>query len=165
MKYFTKQWYNNMQILPQCFYEVSIGNKNAEILGEELEIQIEETEDNYWTHYKQIESRLPEHIKNIYMHDCKVINSNFVSKDFYMDIDSSGGFRDVSKLIFVNAEILESDIDSNKENWWIYDEIYLYQDRKDRFEMHILFAVENETQNCGLAEMIIVFDDIIIDGN
>jgi len=148
MKYFTKEWYENCQIYHR---------------SEELEKQIEKSTKDYWEHYDKIEPKLPDCVKYKYvnLHDCKIIDSGFEGKNFYMNIDSSGGFCDVNKLTFVNAEILESDVGSNQKLWWLYDELYFFQDRTDCYERHILFA----TPNGGLAEMIIVFDDIIIDGN
>jgi len=132
----------------------------------------QKTAKDYWDYFKQIEPFLPNCIKQIHnlnigmsMHDSKVVNSNFIGKDFCIYIDPSGGYCDVTKLIFVNAEILESELNLNNKNWWIYNEVYFYKDCKGRYEMHILFDVEDEIQNIGKSEMIIVFDDIIINDN
>ena len=185
MKYFTKQWYESSQEELEFPYslEYIIANQGDKNLEKELMAWEKESEEKsrthyekaskpYWEHYRRIEQYLPNNIKQIHsvnigmsMHDCLLTTCGFVGKDFSMDVDSSGGFCDVKNLKFINAEILEIEIDFNNKNWWIYDEVYLYQDRKDRYEMHILFGVEDGTPNEGLAEMIIAFDDIIIDGN
>jgi len=179
MKYFTKQWYENPPKELELPYslEYIIANHEDENLNKELmdwekeseersKAHFEKTFKPYWEHYGQIEPCLPNSIKQIHnfnqgmrMHDCIITDSGFIGKDYFMDIDSSGGFCNVNKLTFVNAEILENDTWQNNETCWIYDEIYFYQDQKDRFEMHILFA----TPHYGLAEMIIAFDDILID--
>lgn len=143
MKYFTKQWYRNNQ-KPFCFKKVHM--------------QSEKVMDDYWEHYSRIELHLPESIKKIHtnqgmdMHDCKIIDSGFVGKDFYMNIDSNGGFCSVNKLIFTNAEVLKSDI--NLDNaWWLYDEVYI---QENRYEMHMLF----HSKTGELGEMIILFAGI-----
>ena len=152
MKYFTKQL---------CRYKPKFFS------AKKIEKQWQKANEDYLEHCRQIEPYLPEFFKcfNIDgvsgMHDCLITGNGFVGKNFSMDIDSSGGFCNVKNLTFINAEILESDSIPNNNAFWLYDEVYFYQDRKDRYEMHILFAMPHY----GLAEMIIVFDDIIIDGN
>jgi len=145
MKYFTKQWYKNNQ-------KIFVNKKGLKILQEYVE------------YYKQIEPRLPDNIKafNLQqtMHDCIVKEHGFVGKDFHMKIDSRGCYSSVEKLVFVNAEIMESDINLDDATW-LYEEVYILQ---ERYEMQILFW----SKNCGktnpsiLGEMTIRFDETII---
>lgn len=149
MKYFTKQWYNECQ--KESYFHIS---KKAKILAEELRKQNQRVLDEYQEYYIKIEPLLPDCIKNINMHDCRIVDSGFIGKNFHMNIDSSGGFCDLDKLTFVNAEILDRDIDLDGA-WWLYDEIYIQP--SNRYEMHILFHSKKRT----LGEMVIVFDEIV----
>ena len=102
------------------------------------------------------------------MHDCLIVKSGFIGKDFYMDIKSDSfcvfgktGELDatIEKLTFVNAEILENDSDIDLGiATWLCNEVYL---RESQYEMQILFWAKNNE----IAEMAIAFDDIIIEGN
>jgi len=146
MKYFTKQWYKNNQKL----FRHKKGQKALQ---------------EYYEYYRQIEPRLPDSIKNMVdidiMHDCIIVDNCFVGKDFHMKIDSRGCYRSVEKLVFINAEIVESDIDLAHATW-LYDEVYIQQ---ERYEMQILFW----SKNCGksnpgdLGEMTIRFDEVVIE--
>jgi len=154
MKYFTKNWHESIQ-------------KTIVYRSSEVEKQIEKAEYDYQDHYKKFEPFFPECVKkfnndDFNMHDCLIICIDFIGKGFCMEIDSSSGFCDVDKLTFVNAQILEMDGCLNGGTW-LYDEVYLHQGRKDRYEMHILFHAYSEEPELG--EMIIVFDKIIIEGN
>jgi len=123
--------------------------------------------DAYWEYYRLIEPQLPESIKifdSLYnppysMHDCLIVKSGFVDKNFHMDIDSSSGSCSVEKLTFINAEIVEKDSDLCLDNaYWVSNKIYL---RGNKYEMHILLTQQNNER----ANMTIAFDDIIIEGN
>lgn len=140
MKYFTKQWYQKSQKAPG-FKKSHVGCKHVF--------------DQYQEHYKQIESLLPDIIKNISidtMHDSKIINGSFKGKDFHMQVNLVDSPCPFKEIVFINAKILK--IDSCPENaCWLYHEIYLH---RNRYEMHILFySVKSE-----LGKMIIVFDKI-----
>lgn len=138
MKYFTKQWYQGNQKL---FISKKMRNLSHKAF------------DDYQEHYKQIEPSLPDNMKDFHLHDCIIVDNEFIGKDFHMKIDSSNSACSLEKLIFVNAKILECDINLDKATW-LYDEVYLQQ---NHFEMHILF----DSKKCELGEMVIAFDEII----
>ena len=120
--------------------------------------------DAYWEYYRKIEPQLPGNIKKFNplhnsLHDCLVLNSGFVDKDFYMDIDSNSGFCSIEKLIFINAEILGKDSNLCLDNaYWLYNKIYL---RGNKCEIHIRLTLQNSDR----VNISIAFDDIIIEGN
>jgi len=126
---------------------------------EESEKRNQKIHDAYSEHCKRIEPYLSDVVKekfiNNTMHDCAILKSDFVGDDLIMDIDSSGGFCDVIKLMFINAKIIECDIDLNGA-WWIHEEVYMQQ---DGYELHVLF----HSKDCELGEMIITFDEIEIE--
>ena len=149
MKYFTEQWYQNCQVSGR---------------SERIENQIQKTINDYWEYCRQIESCLPDCIKTIHsiqhgcrMHDCVVVSSGFLCKDFFMEFDSKGGFCSINKLTFVNAEIMTKNMEL-RDVFWLYDEVYI---QEDRYEMHILFWAKNDE----LTDMAIAFDDVIIEGS
>ena len=107
----------------------------------------------YQAHYDKIVNLLPDVLEEMHMHDCKVVNNHFYKGDFIMDIDSSGGFYFMSRLVFKNAKIIESDINLDGVRW-LYDEIYITD---TGYEMHILFCSDENKQG----QMIISFDEVI----
>ncbi len=151
MKYFTKQWYKNCQKGTGIHF-----GKNKRAL-EELENQNQKAINDYCKYYKEIEPYLPDCINSIFkdnkMHDCKIVNSGFVGKDFFMEIDSRNSCCSLKRLTFVNAEILTRDFDFS-DACWLYDEILL---RKNKYEIQMLFWSKRHE----LGEVEIVFESII----
>ena len=150
MNFFTKQWYQNYQIELPLFCDI----KEAEEKFKKREVESQIVLNRYQEHYKQIKPYLPSCIKEINMHDCIILRSGFIGKDFFMDIDSSGGFGSANKITFINAEILKCNIDSN-DAVWLYEEVYIEQ---SHYELHILFHAKKGE----LGEMIIRFNELQI---
>ena len=108
MKYFTKQWYKSNQ------KGLKKQNKNNVLA-------------DYNEHYKKIEPQLSNSIKDINMnnmHDGEIVNSGFYGKDFHLDINPINCYSSIKKIIFVNAEILNCDIDL-KNACWLYEEVIM----------------------------------------
>lgn len=102
------------------------------------EEKINEIQQEFEKHVRSIEKVLPEKIRKEYgFHDCKVISIEQQGTDVIIELDHSGGFTDVCKLIYHNATIIEED--NIEGSWWIYDEIYIIN---DSYEFHT--ALRNE---------------------
>lgn len=56
------------------------------------------------------------------LHDCEVLSCRKSGKDLVLDLDCSGGFANIARVIFKNAEIIEREGRLNGAVW-LYDEI------------------------------------------
>ncbi|MGL5695195.1 MAG: DUF4085 family protein [Peptostreptococcaceae bacterium] len=99
----------------------------------ENEEKINHVMDEYCKHFEKIENDIAQKIiENYELHDCQILKIYKEGNDIIFDLDSSGGFRDISKIIYRDGEVLENNLD--EESYWLYDEIY----RLDNgYEFHI----------------------------
>ncbi|HWT76741.1 MAG TPA: DUF4085 family protein, partial [Mobilitalea sp.] len=103
---------------------------------EERALKIEQDCQNY---YDSIAEQLPENIRKKYgFHDCRVINFEQNGTDAILELDQRGGYSNVCKVIFHNAEVLEQEDIAG--SWWLYQEIYL---RDGLYEFHAMLHDEN----------------------
>jgi hypothetical protein len=104
------------------------------------EDKLMQIEQEFQEHYRSIKKQLPEKIrKNYGFHDCIVTHFEQQGTDVIIEIDHSGGFTDICKIIYHNAVIIDQD-DDIKSSWWLYDEIYIL---KDTYEFHTALQGEN----------------------
>lgn len=118
-----------------------------------LDNQTENAMKNYDAYYKQIKESLPEGIQNLHMHDCEITDASFDGNDFVMDIDSDGGYVEISKLVLKNAQIIQHS-EKLVGAIWLYDEVYQVD---GRYELHMLLLSENRE---SLEEMTILIDNV-----
>lgn len=91
-----------------------------------------ETQQEYLNHYSCIETLLPEKIrKEYYFHDCKITYFEQQGTDVIIDLDHSGGFTNICRVIYHNAKIIDQKNIVGSQ--WIYDEIYIIN---DSYEFH-----------------------------
>lgn len=91
------------------------------------------TMKSYEKYFETIQDKLPQKILEDYeFHDCEIISIDKVKDDIVFTLDNSGGFTDISKIIYRNGEILENNLEEN--SYWVYDEIYILD---DGYEFHI----------------------------
>ena len=132
----------------------------------------------YDEYYDKIRPQLPDEIKTITnyfgMHDCGIVASYFIGKDFRLElntstseryiVDTSPGvdpesddrYRTIKNITFTNAKILEGDADLG-DFWWLYEEIHILP---DSYELHVFFG---KFINDDLAELTITFDSVILE--
>ena len=118
-----------------------------------LDNQTKKAMEDYCVYYKQIIESLPAGIQNLNMHDCEITNVSFNGNDFVMNIDSDGGYVEISKLVLKNAKITQH-IENLVGATWLYDEVYQVD---GKYELHILLLTENWE---SLEEMIILIDNV-----
>ena len=112
MKYYTKEWYNLCQ---QCgyHYDLRISDKAAVF-----------SDKYYQTLYKRKINEFLRSAKRrseLTADDIYGIDSG--RDDFIIELDSSGGFTNIDKVIFKNYSILEKQGDLQGAVW-LYQEIY-----------------------------------------
>jgi len=136
MKYFTKEWYYSDQ---DPFEKMEIAR------------------NGYEQYYKTVEHLLPEDIKMLNMHDSQLIKMYYDGDDYVMEFDVYKiSWSPDNKLIFKNAQILESDeFNLSNRYVWLYEEVYLID---GKYEFHILFA-ERGGGDRSRPQMIILADN------
>ncbi len=83
--------------------------------------------------------KIPQHIQaNYNMHDAVVLTQQMVGNDLVLTFDVSGGFTDLNKVTYKDAEIVESEPITG-ESWYLYDEIYRTE---TGYEVHMLLQDE-----------------------
>lgn len=104
MKYFTKQW-------------SLIAEGNIDI--------VRDARQKYREYWNSVRDQLPTEFTfaKESMHDSYIVKAYHCGDDFVMEIDSTNGFTDVSKLIFKNATV--KDFVFHPNMWWEQTEIYL----------------------------------------
>ena len=84
--------------------------------------------EDYQRYYETIVSELPEHIKEMNMHDCQVIDFKSVDNDLVIYIDNSAGFTLATKVIFKNCNVVKLECDLIKA-WWLDNWVFILEDR------------------------------------
>lgn len=62
-------------------------------------------------------------IRKYRFHDCRIVHTEYNGDDFIIELDSSGGFTSIDKVIFKNYAVLEKEGDL-QDAIWLYEEIY-----------------------------------------
>lgn len=103
------------------------------------EEKVSKIQEEYQNYYNSIEKQLPEKIRKEYgFHDCIVTHFEQQGTDVIIELDHSGGFTNVCKVIYHNATMIEQD--NIVGSWWICDEIYRMN---DSYEFHSALQDEN----------------------
>lgn len=114
--------------------------KRIEKYCKENEKATEKVMKDYFNYFKLIELEIPNKILDNYeFHDCKILSVNKAGNDIVFELDNSGGFTDITKIIYRNGHIIENNLEEN--SYWIYDEIYKIN---DFYEFHIGISANNE---------------------
>ena len=104
--------------------------------------------------YRRAQQRenIPSNILEIFnFHDCQVTDFLVVGNNIVMKFDTSGGFSDYNKIVFVSSEIIKQD-GQIINGIWLYEELY----RVDNdYEIHMLITGDK------LSELTIRCSDII----
>jgi len=149
----------------------------------------EQVKWDYQRYYDSIRPHLTEAIRNIsdsnLLHDHGIsetpilndgnlhlkflitaIDSMCRGREWFSSIDFSGfegEFFMLSRLVFINAKVVKNELtfDANESAYCMTSEVHLHP---DGYEMHILASkLEWGAQNNSLAELIVVFEDVIIE--
>lgn len=114
--------------------------KRIEKYCKENEKTTEKVMKDYFNYFKKVEKQIPQKILDNYdFHDCEILSVKKVGDDIVFDLDNSGGFTDINKIIYRNGQIIENNLEEN--SYWIYDEIYKID---DLYEFHIGISSNNE---------------------
>lgn len=114
--------------------------KRIEKYCKENEKIVEQIDKKYYQYFKTIENKIPANIiENYEFHDCEILSIEKVGDDIIFNLDNSGGFTDINKIIYTNGEFLENNW--QEDSYWIYDEIYLTD---EGYEFHIGISSNNE---------------------
>jgi hypothetical protein len=93
----------------------------------------------YQKYYKSIITQLPEKIQTKYgFHDCKATHFEQQGTDAILELDHSGGFTNVCKVIYHNAIVIEQENIIGTR--WVRDEVYLVD---GLYEFHAALQDEN----------------------
>lgn len=136
MKYFTKDWYANMQ-------------KNDKL-------SIRNTEKTIIDYQKYEEQALNKNrakfINKFVFHDTKIISSQKQGSDLIIKLDNTNSFTNINLIRFKNYHILMQEADL-EGLWWLYEEIYLH---RNGYEICILLSDDKSE----LYELSILASDV-----
>lgn len=114
--------------------------KRIEKYCKENEKTTEKVMEDYFNYFKMIENQIPQKILDNYdFHDCEILSVKKVGDDIVFDLDNSGGFTEINKIIYRNGQMIENNLEEN--SYWIYDEIYKLD---ELYEFHIGISSNNE---------------------
>lgn len=116
---------------------------------------VESTLKEYDKYYKENVDKFLPSIKELDMHDCHVVSTCIEDKDFIINLNNSGGFTNIAKIVFKDYNIFKQE-DNINEAWWLYDEIYF---KENKYELQILL----DKVGTGLIELNIEFSDLVFE--
>ncbi|MFZ3132006.1 MAG: DUF4085 family protein, partial [Desulfosporosinus sp.] len=89
----------------------------------------------YWREYrKAFKNGEPPFAEEFNFHDCNVKACRKKGEHIVMELDNSGGFTEIEKVIFKNCTVITKE-SSLHGAWWLYDEIYKAE---NGYEIHVL---------------------------
>ena len=122
--------------------------------SQECEMKFEKPFNEYNKHWYSIADKVPAHIKENYnFHDCAILKMTKDGNDIVFELDNSGGFTNINKIIYKDAEILENNFVEGC--YWIYDEMYLCD---KGYECHIAVDGENGYDYITLQANDVIFE-------
>lgn len=122
--------------------------------SQECEIMFEKPFNEYNKHWYSIADKVPAHIKENYnFHDCQILKISKDGNDIVFELDNSGGFTNINKIIYKDAEILENNF--TEGCYWVYDEMYLCD---KGYEFHIAVDGENGYDYITLQATDVIFE-------
>ena len=122
--------------------------------SQECEMKFEKPFNEYNKHWYSIADKVPAHIKENYnFHDCAILKMTKCGNDIVFELDTSGGFTNINKIIYKDAEILENNFVEGC--YWIYDEMYLCD---KGYECHIAVDGENGYDYITLQASDVIFE-------
>ncbi len=111
-------------------------------LSDENEKKVKAVFQAYQKEYQQtFGDAPPAFAQRFCLHDCRVLSCRKRGKDVVLQLDSSGGFTDVTKLVFENGEVLLRERPL-AGSWWLNDEIYLVD---SGYQIHALLERNGDT--------------------
>lgn len=114
--------------------------KRIEKYCKENEKRTEKVIKEYHKYFEKIENEIPNKIlENYDFHDCEIISIEKIGDDILFNLDNSGGFTDINKIIYRNGKIIENNLEES--SYWIYDEMYILD---EGYEFHIGISSSNE---------------------
>ena len=117
-------------------------------------MKFEKPFNEYNKHWYSIADKVPAHIKENYnFHDCAILKMTKCGNDIVFELDNSGGFTNINKIIYKDAEILENNFVDGC--YWIYDEMYLCD---KGYECHIAVDGENGYDYITLQASDVIFE-------
>ncbi|MBU5336507.1 DUF4085 family protein [Intestinibacter bartlettii] len=122
--------------------------------SQECEMAFEKALNDYNKHWYSISDKVPAYIKENYnFHDCRILDIKNIGNDIVFELDNSGGFTNINKIIYKDATMLENNF--TKGCHWVYDEMYLC-DKGYEFDI----AVDGEN---GYSYITLEASDIIFE--
>ena len=120
----------------------------------ECEMKFEKPFNEYNKHWYSISDKVPANIKENYnFHDCRILDIKKEGNDIVFELDNSGGFTNINKIIYKDAEILENNFVEGC--YWVYDEMYLCD---KGYEFHIAVDGENGYNYITLTASDVTFE-------
>ena len=122
--------------------------------SQECEIMFEKPFNEYNKHWYSISDKVPANIKENYnFHDCRILDIKKEGNDIVFELDNSGRFTNINKIIYKDAEILENNF--TEGCYWVYDEMYLCD---KGYEFHIAVDGENGYDYITLQASDVIFE-------
>ncbi len=150
LKFFTKEWYNNMQRLGRA-------RSKEEQIRLNLELGIEKAMNDYRRHIKR--NGMEEWDDELSFHDAIIMKAEFDGNDFCIRLiweEQNIWDGHYTEIQCKNATIIKQECDIAKRRCrWLYEEVHPAQ---NDYELHCMF-VEYETGN--LLELIVAFQDML----
>ena len=126
----------------------------VEKYSQECEKRFEKAFNEYNKHWYSISDKVPANIKENYnFHDCRILDIKKEGNDIVFELDNSGGFTNINKIIYKDAEILENNFVEGC--YWVYDEMYLCD---KGYEFHIAVDGENGYNYITLTASDVIFE-------
>lgn len=149
MKFFTKEWYNNMQRLGRA-------GSNAEWMRLNLELGIDKAVNDYRRHVKHHGLDLWD--DELSFHDATIVKAEFDGTEYCIrliwdkqDIEE-GHYTEVR---CENASVIKQECDIQRHHcWWLYEEVH---PTENGYELHCLLA---EYETGDLLQLIVAFQDM-----
>ena len=96
-------------------------------------------------------------VKKIRFHDYVILDVKKTDQYLSIIFENPGGLIKIDEIKFENYQILNQD-DSLENLWWLYDEIYI---KNDRYELHVLL----QNKNMDLIEFTVSAEQILFKHN
>ena len=126
----------------------------VEKYSQECEKRFEKAFNEYNKHWYSISDKVPANIKENYnFHDCRILDIKKEGNYIVFELDNSGGFTNINKIIYKDAEILENNFVEGC--YWVYDEMYLCD---KGYEFHIAVDGENGYNYITLTASDVTFE-------